>query len=150
MILSGHYAVPEEAPQHLVAPPEQIAAYTKPRVATSRIRLREGVTLIALWRGIASRAGAHRHDLRIILSGLTRSASHRGGDLAGDRCGSRFHRVACEMRVSVSRRSLGMPENFSDDREAHSARCGHAGEGVSQIMESNIVEPGSTANRPPW
>ena len=79
-----------------------------------------------------------------------RASFHRGGDLARHRCRLSLHRIAREMRVTLRGLRLCVAEHLPNDRQAHSSTCCHASEGMTQIVETDIPEPGQLTDHAPW
>ena len=108
------------------------ARLRKPRITGGNVRLQPANVKWRFTDWLC--AGAQRQHRGAFPPGIARSAGHCRGDLAGDRGGSGLHRIARQVRVARGGGRLGVAEHLADDRQAHSARRGDAGEGVPQIV----------------
>ena len=80
---------------------------------------------------------------------LRRRAAQRRGDLVPYEIHRPTEGIGRQVGVAGSGRRLAMPEHLADERQGEAGASSEAAEGVSKIVEPDVIETGPLPDPPP-
>src|SRR3954447_22579934 len=76
--------------------------------------------------------------------------THRARNLSSNRVGALAQRVDTQVRISLGRAGILVPEQLANDGQSEALANPNAGKGMPQVVQANTTELGVASNKLPW